>query len=130
PGGEIDPKPVARHRDLSPDSHTPVVVGDRVFGIWNRLYCLDLRDGLNEVWASSDPAFAQYGALVATDTRLLAVTLDAELILLDPRADKFEPVGRAKVLPDEAGLYSHPAFAGTRMYVRGSTSVACVDLKG
>lgn len=128
-GGEIDPKPTAKHRDLSPDSHTPVIVGDRVFGIWNRLYCLDLMNGLKEVWDSDDRAFGQYGALVAVDNRVLAITLESELILFDPKANKFEPLGRVKILADEAGLYSHPAFVGTRVYVRGSSSIVCIDLR-
>lgn len=127
--GDLDPKPLAKHRDLSPDSHTPVVVGDRAFGIWNRLYCLDLKNGLKEVWSSRDAAFGQYAALVATETRMLAVTLESELILFDPRAAKFDPIGRVKVFSDEAGLYSHPAFVGTKMYIRGSSSIVAVDLK-
>ena len=127
--GVIDPKPLAKHRDLSPDSHTPVVVGDRVFGIWNRLFCLDLANGLKELWDSDDRAFAKYGALVASDSRVLAITLESELILLDPRAPRFDPIGRVKLFADEAGLYSHPAFVGSRMYVRGSSNVACFDLK-
>ncbi len=129
-GGAIDPKPIARQRGLSPDSHTPVVVGDRTFGIWRRLYCLNLADGLKELWSEDDKAFAQYGAIVATETRTLAITLESELILFDPKAAKFEALSRGKVFADEAGLYAHPAFVGTRMYVRGSSSMACVDLKG
>jgi outer membrane protein assembly factor BamB len=120
---------LAKHRGLSPDSHTPVVVGDRVFGIWNRLFCLDLTNGLKEVWDSDDRAFGQYGALVATDTRVLAITLESELILIDSKSTKFEPLGRVKVFADEAGLFSHPAFVGTRVYMRGSSSVICVELK-
>lgn len=118
-----------RHRDLSPDSHTPVIAGDRLFGIWNQLYCLDLKGGLKEIWISDDRAFGKYGAIVATDKRVLIVTLESELILLDPLAAKFAPIGRAKVFADEAGLYSHPAFVGSRMYVRGASSVVCVELK-
>ena len=126
--GEIDPKPVAKHRDLSPDSHTPVVVGNRVFGIWSRFYCLDLKSGLEQVWDSDDRAFGKYGVLVASEKRVLAITLEGELILLDPLAAKFDPISRGKVFADEAGLYSHPAFVGTRMYVRGSSSLVCVEL--
>ena len=100
-----------------------------MFGIWNRLYCLDLTNGLKEVWDSDDRAFGQYGALVATDNRVLAITMESELILLDPKSTKFEPLGRTKVFADEAGLYSHPAFVGTHVYLRGSSSVVCVNLK-
>ena len=46
PDGKIDPRPLAVNPDLAPDCHTPVVVGDRVFGVWSGLYCLDLKSGL------------------------------------------------------------------------------------
>ena len=84
---------------------------------------------MKEIWISDDRAFGKYGAIVATDKRVLIVTLESELILLDPLAAKFAPIGRAKVFADEAGLYSHPAFVGSRMYVRGASSVVCVELK-
>lgn len=126
--GTLNPKALAEHRDLGPDSHTPVLVGNRLFGIWREGYCLD-RATLKEVWMSEDKAFSQYGAFVATDERVLAITLESELILLDAKATKFAPLGRVKVFEDEGGLYSHPAFVGTRMYVRGGSSIVCVDLK-
>lgn len=32
------------------------------------------------------------------------------------------------LLADEAGLYSHPAVVGQRLYVRASDAVHCFDL--
>jgi hypothetical protein len=125
--GVLNPKPLASHQDLAPDSHTPVLVGKRVFGIWREGYCLEL-ETLREVWQSDDRAFGQYGAMVATEDRVLAITLESELILFAPTGTKLEPLGRTKVFDDEGGLYSHPAFVGTRMYVRGSTAIVCIDL--
>ncbi|MEZ6141828.1 MAG: PQQ-binding-like beta-propeller repeat protein [Zavarzinella sp.] len=127
--GKIISKPIGWHRDLSPESHTPVLAGARLFGIWHRLYCLDLNNKLNEVYDSDDPAFSDYGATVATDERVLIITGKAELILLDPKADKFQPISRVKIVEDEKGLYSHPAFVGTRMYVRTSTQMMAIELQ-
>jgi outer membrane protein assembly factor BamB len=129
-GGKIDPTPVATNKSLAPDTHTPVVVGDRVFGVWKRLYCLDLADELKEKWDAADDAFGRYAAVVAADKRALVVSLEGELVLFDTAADEWAELGRLKVFAKEKGLYSHPAFVGKRVYVRGSSTVARFDLAG
>jgi outer membrane protein assembly factor BamB len=129
-GGKIDPKAVAVNKKLAPDTHTPVVTAGRVLGVWKRLYALDVKAGLKEKWDSDDKAFHRYTALVASDRRALAVSLEGELVLFDPTADEWEALGRLKVFAAEKGLYSHPAFVGKRVYVRGSSAVVCIDLAG
>ena len=127
-GGVIDPKPAAVSRRLAPDTHTPVAAGGRVFGVWRRLLCLDAAGGLKPLWESDAPAFARYAALVATESRVLAATLEGEFVLFDGGAAGFRELGRVKLLPGEKGLYSHPAFVGTRAYVRGGSALARFDL--
>jgi outer membrane protein assembly factor BamB len=127
--GTVDPTPVAANKKLAPDSHTPVVVGDRVFGVWNRLYCLSITDGLKEVYDADGQAFTGYCSAVASGERVLIVARTGELILLDAAADEYTELGRLRALgKDEKGVYSHPALVGTRVYVRGSSSVVCLDL--
>jgi outer membrane protein assembly factor BamB len=131
PDGAIDPKPLAVNKKLAADSHTPVVVGDRVFGVWNRLYCLSIRDGLKEVYDAAAQAYTGYCSAVATGDRVLLVARTGELILLDAAADEYTELGRLRVFgKEEKGVYSHPALVGTRVYVRGSSSIACLDLGG
>lgn len=130
-GGAIDPKPVAVNKRLAPDTHTPVIVGDRVLGVWNRLYCLSLADALKPVYEEGGQPFTAYCALVASDRRALVVSKAGELILLDVGATEYTELGRLAALGrDEKGLYSHPAFVGTRVYLRGTSSVVCLDLAG
>ncbi|CAN5519408.1 PQQ-like beta-propeller repeat protein [soil metagenome] len=125
--GKLKPKPVALNRKLVPDTHTPVVTAGRVFGLWRRLYCLDLANGLKELWSAEGDGFAKYGALVADDLRVLAITMTGELILFDAKAAEYTELARLKVLEGETGLYSHPALVKNRIYIRGSNSlVACV----
>jgi len=128
--GKIDPKPVATNKNLAPDTNTPVVVGDRVLGVWKRLYALDLKNGLKAKWDEGDTVFGKYTAVVATDKLALAVTLEADLILFDPLADEWKGLGRLKAIKGEKGLYSHPAFVGKRAYLRGGSAVVCIDLDG
>lgn len=128
PDGLIDPKPVAVNRALAPDTHTPVAAGGRVFGVSRRLLCLDPAAGLKTAWEAEEPGFAVYCAAVTDGRRVLVVTLHGDLILFDAAATDLDRATRMKVLDGDRGVYSHPAFVGPRAYIRGSTSVVCVDL--
>ena len=127
--GTIDPKPVAVNKKLAPDTHTPVVASGRVFGVWNRLWCLNLADGLKEVYDEEGAAFGGYCAAVATDTRVLIVSRSGELILLDATAREYAELGRVSAFGGtDKGVYAHPALVGTRLYLRGSGSVIALEL--
>ena len=127
--GAIRAEPTAINQDLAPDSHTPVVIGQRLFGVWNQLYCLDLNEGLKTVWTGDDPAFYNYAALIASPTRLLAASTQGELLLIDPHADEFRVASRLKLFDDDNGVYAHPAIVGDRLYIRSSTHVGCLSLR-
>lgn len=127
--GIIDPNPLASIRALAPDTHTPVAVGKRVFGICKKLYCLDTGAELKPSWVGKDDAFTAHASILACKDRLLVTSLSGELLLIDGSADQFTLVGRLAVLKDEEGCYAHPALVGTRLYLRGNSSVLCVELK-
>ncbi len=127
-GGRIIPEPLATNFDLVPDTHTPVYAAGRVFGIWEKLYCLDPQNGLKPVWIGGDSAFEDYAAILATDDRLLVVAKDAQILLIDARAGEFKLLARLRGLADEQGLYSHPALVGRRLYLRGSSRIVCIEL--
>ncbi len=127
--GRIKPEPLAHFEDLAPDSHTPVVVGDRLFAVHHGLYCLDLTNGLRPLWKGKDKAFREYATLIASPDRLLVTTLNGELLLIDALADELKILDRVQLIPDEEGLYSHPALVGNRLYLRGSSEVLCLPLE-
>ncbi len=126
--GQIVPKPLARFEDLKPDTQTPVIIGQRVFCVSHRLVSLDLRHSLKPVFEAEDEAFREHASLIASSDKLLISTGSGELLLIDPQADKFKLLGRQKVFDDEAGLLSHPAIVGKRLFIRGSREIVCVDL--
>jgi outer membrane protein assembly factor BamB len=126
--GRIIPKPAAEFADLSPDTVTPVVTCGRVFGAHLGLRCLDVQKGLKPVWHRDDDALGDYATLIADDERVMVITLGGELILLDGRADACAIISRLRLFDDDVEVYSHPALVGTRLYVRGGSSVVCVDL--
>jgi outer membrane protein assembly factor BamB len=126
--GTIVPDPVATNEDVAPDTHTPVVVGNRLFGISSALYCLDLKNGLKPLWQSDDDAFGVHAAVIASPDRILALTLDGELLLIDAKSDGCRFLGRTKIFTDDNGVYSHPALVGNRLYVRGTSQLVCIEL--
>jgi outer membrane protein assembly factor BamB len=129
PGGVIDPKPQAVDLELGPDTHTPVRIGSRLFGVQKGLHCLDLSSGLRRLWRGNDEALDKHVTAVASDTRLLLITHNGEGILVDATAEKFMVLDRQTLAPNERDLYAHPAFANGRMYLRTSDAVLCYELK-
>ena len=127
--GILQTTPTAVNEGLAPDTHSPVVIGNRLFGVWNELYCLDLNDQLKSIWTGEDSAFYNYTALIASPTRLLAVSTQGELLLIDPHADEFRVLSRLKLFDDDNGVYSHPAIVGDRLYIRSSTHLGCLSLR-
>lgn len=126
--GRIIPKAAGEFADLSPDTTTPVVVGERLFGAHPGLHCLDVKEGLKPVWHQDERALGDHTALIADTERVLVITLGGELILLDSKADKFTVISRLQIFEDDVEVYSHPALAGTRLYMRGGYKVVCVEL--
>jgi outer membrane protein assembly factor BamB len=129
--GRIIPEPVGHYRGLAPDTSTPVVTGGRVFGAHGGLHCLDTRDGLRPIWRSDDleGTLGDHASLIADERRVLVVTVRGELILLDATASGASAVvSRLRVFEDDVEVYSHPALVGTRLYIRGGSSVMCIDL--
>ena len=80
--GIIDPNPIARFPTLAPDTHTPVVVGNRLFGIGKYLHCVDLKVNLKPVWRSDDDLFNYYASIIAEKESLWGkVTARCEYVL-------------------------------------------------
>ena len=111
-----------------PSEARPVAVGDRLFGVMHGLHCLDLSAGLKVLWTGKDSSLFEHASLIASPTHVLIVTSEAELILLDAQANAMKFLGRQKVLPGESGLLSHPAIVGSRLYLRGSGEIVCLEL--
>ena len=126
--GRLIDEPVAVNEDLAPDTHTPIVVGDRLFGVWDELYCLDLKANLKAVWTGEAKTFHQYTSLIASENRLLAMGIHGELLLIDPTADQYRELSKVEIVEDDSGVFSHPAIVGDRLYVRTSSDMRCLAL--
>jgi outer membrane protein assembly factor BamB len=125
--GVVVPQPAAVNRDLAPDTHTPVAVGKRLFGVWNGLHCLDA-ENLHTLWMADDSEFNDYASVIACGDRVLIVSKHGELLLVDAAANHFRLISRQKAFDDDSGVLSHPALVGRKLYVRGSDEIVCLDL--
>lgn len=129
-GGKILPTPVAKNGDLVPDTSTPVVAGDLVFGNSAGLYCLDLQQGLATAWKETGAkAFGDYCSFIAGGDRVLVMAVGGRLSLIEASRDGLRVVAAHDMFPDvpeaEREVWSHPALAGNRLYVRNLLEVAC-----
>jgi len=115
--GRINGDPLQVNPDLTPDSHTPVRSGNRLFGIWNELWVLDM-DSLKTVHSDAADEFGVYGSLVASDTRLLCLTANGELLLIATDVPVPRIVSRHNLAKPGVDVLSHPAVAGTHVYLR------------
>jgi len=106
---------------------SPVVIDDHVylFSQSNRLSCLRLADG--EVRWISEPLGDDYWSIVAQGERLLALTEDGELVLVqaDPRA--YRELGRVEVADGET--WAHLAVCDNQLFVRELEALSVYDWK-
>ncbi len=116
--GTLHPDPDLTNEDLKPDSHTPVVSNSRVFGISGELLGLAPEQSLKAVTTLSDDAFTNYGSLIASDTRLLALSDEGELLLISTAEVEPTIMGRLQLQNDRTQVLSHPAIAGNSIFVR------------
>lgn len=126
--GRILPRPAAVYGEPAADSTTPVATCGRVFEARFGMRCLDLANELKPVWAWEDDSVGDYATLIADDERVLVITLGGELVLLDGRSKEGNVVSRLRVFDEEVEIYSHPALVGSHLFIRGGSSVVCVDL--
>ncbi|TWT34532.1 outer membrane biogenesis protein BamB [Blastopirellula retiformator] len=125
--GTIDPTPVMENQKLTPDMSSPVVVGDKVFCVDKFLYCLDLKNDLDEMYRQRDPALGDYGAIIADQDRLLVIG-NGDLLLVDAKADKFTLLSRQKFSEEKMEIFSHPALVGDRLFLRDEATIYCWSL--
>jgi ABC-type phosphate/phosphonate transport system substrate-binding protein len=130
--GRIVPESVAENSDLAPDVSSPAVIGNRVFCVSGRMFCLELNHGLTPAWIGEDDAFGDSSPLFVTQERVLAFGRGGELLLLDAAGNEFRLAGRMHVFADgrsrHAEQLSYPALVGAQLFLRGEHELVCVEL--
>jgi outer membrane protein assembly factor BamB len=123
------PAVVASFAQLVPDMHTPVATAGRIFAVHRgKAFCLDATD-LALQWIQADRSLKGHASIIASADRVLVFTAAGELVLLDARAERYEPLSRQRLFERDVALYAHPAVADTAIYVRGPRNLLCVALE-
>jgi outer membrane protein assembly factor BamB len=121
---------------------TPIIQGDFVYGVdsYGELRCLDARSG-DRVWEDRTAVPRERWAtihFVKNGERVWMFNDRGELIIARLTPQRFEEISRAFLIRPTLGqlpeqrrggvAWSHPAFAGRRIYLRNDDELICVDL--
>ena len=108
---------------------TPICLDGRLYGIFGHkrygkapLQCVELETG--EILWSQD-GFGP-GNCILVDDKLLVLTDDGRLVLVEANPTDYQELAHAKVL--EGKCWSTPAFCNGRAYVRSTQEGVCIDL--
>ena len=86
---------------------------------------MDPRTGA-DIWRSP-PRRGENAALLVAGSTVLALTDQAELLVLDPAAAAFEPLRRYEVAPSPT--WAHPAPLGDGLLIKDETHLTRWDLR-
>jgi hypothetical protein len=135
------PEVVWSGRGIHSDHNPPLIVDQHLYGVSGRgqLHGCDLLTG-ERLWESlattpqGRPANAATGFMVYNGDRFYIFIETGELIMARLSPAGYEELGRAAILEPTARtsnrqvVWSHPAFAGTRMFARNDVEIVCVEL--
>ncbi len=122
----IIPEPHAVFEDMAPDTHSPVVVGDLICGVYDGVFCLNKTD-LSLVSKMEGDEFSVYSSIISDgESRVLITTLEANLFLAAVQGGKLEIVDRLKLSDQE--VMAHPALVNGRLVLRIGKNLVCLDL--
>jgi outer membrane protein assembly factor BamB len=119
-------QPLHSVAELCPDSHTPVVVGNRLFVAFDGLHCLDALT-LKTIWYSDAEHLMGYASLIGSESRLLVLTQSGALTLFDISGPQPQELG-SRQLGSDIDFQSHPAYSNGHLFVRVGKSLACYRL--
>jgi outer membrane protein assembly factor BamB len=117
------PVEVWHNEEMSMYMSSPVVVGERLFGLANRrrgqFFLLDGATG-KTLW-TGDGRVGDNAAILRAGDLLLALTTGSELLVFKPQEDMVKAVARYQVA--DTPTWAHPALVGNKIIVKDRTSV-------
>jgi outer membrane protein assembly factor BamB len=116
------------NKDLKINLATPVLQDGYLYcqGAKKDYVCVDSATGALK-W--SQPGFGSgqkdYASSIAVGGKILVLTEDGTLVLLQPNPNKYIELGRLQVC---GNTWSHPAYSAGKLYVRDGRSLQCLQL--
>ncbi len=120
--------PAWANQDLKINLATPVLVEGYLYcqGANKDYVCVEAPSGRLK-W--TQPGFGtgtkDYASTIAAGKHLLVLTETGDLILLAANPERYTELGRLQVC---GNTWSHPAYAGGKLFVRDGHALQCIDL--
>ena len=129
PDGSLAGETVWQAEDSPFYMSNPVLAGDRLIGFSERnsgqFVALDLETGAS-IWRSP-PRAGENAALLIAGNTVLALTDQAELLVLDAAASTFQPLRRYEVAPSPT--WAHPVPLGKGLLIKDETHLTRWDFR-
>lgn len=111
---------------------SPVLHEGYIYGLDDGdLQCISAEDGKVQWTDKRQPgeggAYA-HGQVLLSDGLLIAITQHGEAAIVEARPDRFNEIGRVKVLKGNK-TWNNPALADGRFYIRNHLEMAALDLR-
>jgi outer membrane protein assembly factor BamB len=113
------------NRNLKINLATPVLVGSHLYshGPNRNFVCINSATGKVQ-WEQSGFG-REHSAVLAAGDRLLVLTDEGELLLVQADPERYRELGRLQVC---GRTWSSPAYANGKLFVRDSRELICLDL--
>jgi outer membrane protein assembly factor BamB len=126
-----------KNKELTSYFSTPVAIGaEHIYMVTGTipgpftkpsadLHCIEAKTG-KELWKKAKIGTYHASLMRTGDDKLLMLTDDGELVLLQANPKEYSELARAKVSGPET--WAHPALANGRLYIRDKTERICLQL--
>jgi len=125
----IVPKEIWKGDGPTPYMSTPVILGDRMFGMSARgtgcFFALDPRTG-KTLWESDRGRVFGYASVLGVGDVVLFLTSRGRLVVANANAKEFEPIADYTITDRET--WAHPVFLGDRLLIKDDQSVRLLRL--
>ncbi|MFB3893669.1 MAG: PQQ-binding-like beta-propeller repeat protein [Phycisphaerae bacterium] len=121
-------KELWKNPDIATAFNTPVPKDGLLFGLstgadrrgGGKFFCLSAKDG-KTAWIDSKDRGTTYGATVAADSVIIALTSKADLVVFDASDKSY--IEKASYKVSEKPVYGYPAISDKRIFVKDETSL-------
>lgn len=130
--GELAFKELYKSTELQTNNYnTPAVFQDAVFGFGGRsrggfLHCTNFSDG-RLLWKETGDDWGKDQQLVIADGLIFAINRKGELVMAEASREGYRELGRMS-MGIELGRPQQPTIANGRLYIRGTSEVACYQI--
>jgi outer membrane protein assembly factor BamB len=127
-GDGLEATPTWANADLKINLATPVLVDGYLYcqGANKDYVCVNAATGELK-WSQTGFGLGKkdYSSTIAIGKKLIVLTEDGQLLLLEAKPEKYTELGRLQVC---GNTWSHPVYIGGKLFVRDGRQLLCLDL--